>query len=330
MVVNAEVFNQVQIGIETTPGTAVPANKLLTSTGIDLRPQGESQVFAPPGAKFDMVVAGTKLWSTGAISGIPTFQELCYILSTLFQGSVATASGVSTWTFISNVRGPDAIKTLTIEQGSNVAGSGDRAVAALARALSLVFDRDAGVSQTGEFMAKAFVEDITLTASPTQLVLQPITSPYVSVYLDRTNATALGTTQFPDFFHYEFACSNKAGQKWSLNRANGLTYAAPVELKPTIASRITLEKNDDSSSFMTQFKESTTAWMRIEVISPVHIGATVTPFSLTIDMAVGVERPEGFPNVGGVKAEEFTLRALFDGTWGNAFKIVVVNDLPSL
>lgn len=329
MVVNAEVFNQVQIGVETVMGTAVPANKLLTSTGIDLRPQGESQVFAPPGAKFDMVVAGTKLWSTGALSGIPTFQELAYILSTLFQGSVVTAAGVSTWTFVSNVRGPDTVKTLTIEQGSNVAGTGDRALAALARSLSLVFDRDAGVSQTGEFMAKAFEEDVALTASPTSLVLQPITSPFVSVYLDRTDATDLGTTQFPDFFHCEFACSNKAGQKWALNRANGLTYAAPVELKPTIASRITLEKNDDATSFLTQFKNSTTAWLRIEVVSPVEI-TVGNPYSLTIDMAVGVERPEGFPNVGGVRAEEFTLRALFDGTWGHAFRIVLVNNLAAL
>src|SRR4051812_5843849 len=124
MVVNASVFNEVQFGVEVTAGTAVPANKLLVSTGIDLRPQGESQVFAPPGSKFDTLVAPNKLWSTGAISGIPTYEEIVYILSTIFEGSVSTGGGVSTWTFVSNQRQPDTIKTLTIEQGSNVAGQG--------------------------------------------------------------------------------------------------------------------------------------------------------------------------------------------------------------
>lgn len=330
MVVNASVFNEVQFGVETVPGTAVPANKLLVSTGIDLRPQGESQVFAPPGSKFDTLVAPNKLWSTGAISGIPTYEEIIYILSTIFHGAVVTASGVSTWTFTSAQRGPDTLKTLTVEQGSNVAGQGDRLTAGMARSFSFIADRNSGVSQGGEFMGRAFETGITLTASPTGLLLVPVLAKDVNIYLDRTDATDLGTTQMPDAFHAEFACSNRMGQKWALNRANGLSYDAPVELKPTFASRFSAEKNDDSMAFMDDFETGATSWLRIEAVSDVLIGATATVHSITIDMAVSVERPEGYPDVGGVKAAEFTLRGIFDGVWGNLFKIVVVNGLAAL
>lgn len=330
MVVNASVFNQVQFGVESTPGTAVPAGKLLVSTGIDLRPQGESQVFGPPGSKFDELVAATKLWSTGAISGIPTYDEIVYLLSTIFEGSVSTTAGVSTWTFISNQRQPDAIKTLTIEQGSNVAGQGDRIVSGMARSLSLVFDRNSGVSQSGEFMGKAFETGITLTSSPTGLALVPVLAKDVNVYVDRTDHTALGTTQMPDAFHVEFACSNKAGQKWALDRANGLSFAAPVELKPTFASRFSAEKNSDGMAFMDDFANAATAWMRIDALSDVNIPSTSTPYEMTIDMAVSVERPEGYPDVGGVKAVEYTLRGIFDGVWGSLFQITIKNGLAAL
>lgn len=330
MVVNASVFNQVQFGVETVPGTPVAANKLLTSTGIDLRPQGESQVFAPPGSKFDTLVAPNKLWATGAISGIPTYYELAYILSTLFQGSVVTAAGVSTWTFVSNQRQPDTVKTLTIQQGSNVAGQGDQVSAGLATSFSIVVDRNAGITQGGEFMARAFETGITLTASPTGLLQIPLLAKDANVYLDRTDATDLGTTQLPDSFHVEFACANKAGTKWALDRALGLTYAAPVELKPNFASRFSHEKNADGMSFMDDFQTGATAWLRIEIISEVVIGATVTPHSLTIDIAVSVERPEGFPDVGGVKAVEYTLRGIYDPVWGHLFRIVLVNGLAAL
>lgn len=328
----ATVFQRSQVGIETVygvlPGSG--ANKLLGSMGFDLRPQGESNVFGPPGSKYDTTVAPNKLWSTGAINGFPSYTELQYLLSSIFQGSVATVAGVSTWTFVSNQAAPDATKSFSVQQGSAVSGEVVQATGIQARSLSLVFDRNAGISMGGEVFGKALTHGGTLTASPTGLPLVPILAKDVSVYLERTDATDLGTTQITQAFRTEFAVNNKFGPKYVLNRANGLSPDALVELKPAVASRFMHERTAEGLAFLDDFANGATAWMRIEAISGVMIGATATPYSLTVDMAVSVERPEGFRDEQGSAVVEFTLRGLFDNVWTHAFRAVLVNGQAAL
>lgn len=328
----ATVFQRSQIGIETVYGTlpAGGANKLLGSMGFDLRPQGESNVFGPPGSKYDTTVAPNKLWSTGAINGFPSYTELQYLFSSIFQGTVVTAAGVSTWTFISNQAAPDTTKSFSVQQGSTVSGEVVQATGMQARSLSLVFDRNAGISMGGEVYGRALTHGGTLTATPTSLPLVPILAKDANVYLDRTDATALGTTQVTQAFRTEFAVNNKFGPKYVLNRANGLSPDSLVELKPAVASRFMHERTAAGLAFLDDFENGSTAWMRIEAMSGVLIPTSATPYSLTVDMAVSVERPEGFRDEQGSAVVEFTLRGLFDGVWGNAFRAVLVNGQAAL
>lgn len=326
----ATVFQQSQIGVETVYGTAVPAGKLLASMGFDLTPQGESNVFASPGSKYDSLVAPNKLWSGGALSGLPSYTELQMILATIFEGTVVTAAGVSTWTFISNPRAPDATKSLTVQQGSEVAGEVIQATGVQASSFSLVFDRNAGVTMGGEVFGRGLTHGGSLTATPTGFAQVPVLAKDVSVYLDRTDATDLGTTKLTDLFHVEFAVNGKFGPKYVLDRANLLSPDGLVELKPTIASRFSHEANAEGLAFLDDFEDGSTAWMRVECISSVLIPTSAVPFSLTIDMAVSVERPEGFGDVQGSRSSDFTLRGLLDNVWGNAYRVVLVNGAAAL
>lgn len=332
MAINASVFQETQVGMEDDYGVAVPADLLFTSMGFDLRPQGEADVFAAPGSKFDDLVIPNKEWSSGTLTGRPTYTELQHILATIFEGSVVTSGGVSTWTFISHARGPDATRSMTVEAGSDDAGSPVRATGVQARSLSLVFDRDAGPSMGGEVYGKALEKDITLTPDPTGFLLIPVVSGNVSVYLDRTDATDLGVTKLLDQFHVEFAVNNKFGPKYVLDRDNGLSPDGLVELKPTINSRFSHEANAAGMALLDDWREGGMGWLRIEAISSRNIpgSSPLTPYSLVIDMAVGVERPEGFRDVNGVRAVEFTLRGLLDGVWGNAFIITLKNGQAAL
>lgn len=330
MAIAAEVFYESAIGVEGTYGVATPADLLLASMGFDLRPQGESNIFGPPGSKFDGIVSPNKMWSTGAINGFPSYSELQHILSTIFEGSVSVSGAVGTWTFISHSRAPDVTKSLTVEQGSDVAGEPIRATGVQARSINLTFDRNAGISIGGEIFGKALTHGDTPTPSPTGFAQVPILAKDVNVYLDRTDATDLGVTQLTDAFHVEFSVANKFGPKYVLDRANGLSPDGLVELKPTISSRFTHEANTAGLAMLDDFENGSTAWLRINAQSATNIPTTVTPYSLTVDMAVSVERPEGFRNEGGVHAAEFTLRGLLDTVWGNAFRIVLVNGQLSL
>lgn len=77
----AEVYEGSQIGIETTPGTAVPANRRLLGTSMTLSDMNVIEPYTPQGNKFVTTAQIGKGWSEVAISGILNFNDLIYLAS---------------------------------------------------------------------------------------------------------------------------------------------------------------------------------------------------------------------------------------------------------
>lgn len=96
MTERAYVFETVQVGVEATPGTAVPANRKLNSLSIAIRPQVETTAFRPMGSKADSLVIPGKDYSTAKVTGKPVFDELPYPLSGLGTTGVTASSAIVT------------------------------------------------------------------------------------------------------------------------------------------------------------------------------------------------------------------------------------------
>src|SRR6476469_9047878 len=99
----ALVFEGNQIGLESTYGTQVAADKKLTAMNIALSPAAEVDVYGPMGQKFDTLSILNREWATADISGKPTFTEIVYPLSSVLTTAALTtpATGVTArlWTF---------------------------------------------------------------------------------------------------------------------------------------------------------------------------------------------------------------------------------------
>jgi len=117
----ASIFQTVQIGPETTPGTAVPTTKRLKATNIELQPDGNLNAFAPSGSKFDSIVQLGREFSSGPADGIAAYNDLAYILSSVMNKVTATGGGAAkTWAFEIDIDGADTVQTYTVEKGSDV------------------------------------------------------------------------------------------------------------------------------------------------------------------------------------------------------------------
>src|SRR5687768_754043 len=118
-------INQVcQIGVESTAGTAVAANKRLSALSLLPNVKANVQRFRPQGYKYPTVTALGKEWTEAPLTGVPTYTEIVYPLSSVLGTAVITTPGGGTtsrlWTFNPSTTTDDAPKTFTIEMGSAV------------------------------------------------------------------------------------------------------------------------------------------------------------------------------------------------------------------
>jgi hypothetical protein len=169
----ASVFNQIQLGLETTPGTAVPALKLLQSLSIEPQIDPEIQMFGPSGAKFDTVAAMNSDMTTADVSGVATYSEGIYPLASVMSKVNPTNDGATAklWDFGISQSNPDTLATYTVEQGSSVRGH--RFPYGLFTAFGFAFSRK-GVEAKGKMMGAALEDNrapstnakYTLTSNP--------------------------------------------------------------------------------------------------------------------------------------------------------------------
>jgi len=325
MTERSTISQQVQIGLEVTPGTGVPANKLLTSLGFNPSPQLNFVEFAPPGFKYDSIVALLQEWSSSALSGYPTYTEIVYPLSSILVAATpSTSGGVSTWTFDPASGAPDEVKTFTVERGSDV--QAERIVHGLVNELGLQFSRtQSGIS--GSMLGRAMETGITLTASPSSIGLVPILPTQIDVYLD-DDAGSLGGSLIIHYISANWSIGNRFSPLWVLDSSLN-SFVTIVEIKPDAKVELSVEANSDGMAILDNARDGSTKFMRIQATGP-DIPATATPYSMTIDVACKVGGTGGLGDQDGVYKADYTMRIVHDNDWGQAMEVVVVNDVASL
>jgi hypothetical protein len=165
----ATIFHSTQLGVETTPGTAVAANKLLQAVGLMVGPKLDIQRFRPEGTKFDSTTIQNREWTEGKLSGAVSYNEIIYLLASNLKapGAPSQAGSEYTWTFLPNRGSPDNGKTYTIEQGGGPRAH--RFTHAVVPDLTFRFSRS-GVDLDGTVLGKALTDNIYMSTSEVQTV----------------------------------------------------------------------------------------------------------------------------------------------------------------
>lgn len=77
----ATLYEGVQFGVETTAGTAVPANKRLLGLSLELENMVDKKPYRPQGNKFFTTSQEGKEWTQGKLTGIQCYNDQLYLLS---------------------------------------------------------------------------------------------------------------------------------------------------------------------------------------------------------------------------------------------------------
>src|SRR5882672_2251604 len=115
-----------QIGMETVPGTAVPANRFLPTVHFWPKLKRETKQFRAGGDKYDTSSVRSKQHAEGVFDGFLDYNSFIYILNglTVPVTSPTTPSGSTTarkWSYLPLSRQLDNPKTYTIEVGDATA-----------------------------------------------------------------------------------------------------------------------------------------------------------------------------------------------------------------
>lgn len=318
----------VQVGVETTPGTAVAANKKFISIGIEPAVSVDMQRFRPMGQKFASIITPGKEWVEADLSGRGTYTEIIYPLSSVVVSPGAPAvtdTTAQTWTFSPASSAEDTVKTFTVEQGGVVRAQ--KFAYGLVTELELTLNRD-GCEIGGAMMGQKLSDNITLTAGPTTIAEVPILPTDLDVFIDATSA-GLGTTKQTRCLEATIHIGDRFNPVWVLNTANS-SFAAHVEQEPSAQLTLLMEADAQGMALLTQMRAGSTQFVRVKATSPTLAGAATVFYSLSWDAACKVSDVGDFSDEDGVYAIEWTYDMVHDGTWGKAFTVAVVNKLTAL
>jgi hypothetical protein len=324
----ASIFQTVNVGVESTSGSAVVCAKKLTSMSIEPAIKTNVETFRPMGTKYATLTQQGKEWTEAKVSGLVTYTELVYALSSLLKPAVITTpSGGTTarqWLFEPSATLADAVKSLTVEQGS--AERAHRFAYGLFNSLSLKFDRDK-VELSGSMLGQAIEDGVTMNASPTAIALVPVMPKHVSIYLADTQAGLAGATALSRVVSCEWSLSDRFGMIWPLNAAKP-SWDGHVEKEPKLAASLLMEADADGMGLLTQLRNGATKWLRIKCEGDT-IESTIK-YLLQIDQPIKITDPKDFTDSDGLFAIGWDGTGVFDSAWGKAISVTVVNNLSAL
>jgi hypothetical protein len=322
----SSIYQVVQVGKETTPGIGVAASKRLLATSIEFGPKPEIKMFRPSGFKYDTISAMQKEYVEGSIKGQLTYTDLVYLLSSLITTVTPSTTGTTgkTWSFSSDTDGPDTPATFTVEQGSSVRAH--KFNYGLVTGLGLKFNGDS-TDIDGSIIGLALQDGVTMTATPTDIPLQPVTRPQILVYLADTAAGLSAASALGRAISASWSLTDRFKPVWVLNGETD--YGAHVEDVAKSEIKLMLEADAEGMGLLTTMRANATKFIRIQATGPV-IGAGPATYELTLDSAFKISDVAPFKDEDGIFAIEWTGSIVHDATWGKAFQIDVTNALASL
>lgn len=322
-----------QIGIESSPGSAATPTIQFNGLSVDIDTEIEFSEFNVAGSIVNTIVAPRREFSTGQLSGFPTYTEMAYVLSNLFgAATVTTPSGATTtrrWTWTPDKSLPWTPKTWTLRRGDS--NTAEEANYLLLSGLGLVFSRVDDPEVSGDLFAQRLNYAATLAATGvTARNNIPILPGEVDIYMDSASGS-IGSTKLLRDFRYELAFSDFFSNMWPLNSANA-SFAAHTITKPDLQTTLQLGNDAVGRGLVTNMRAGSSVFVRCLATSgsQIETGGGGFNYKLTIDSALKVMDSPSRDDHEGASILEWTMRNVYDSGWGKWLQIVLDVDFASL
>lgn len=326
MAERASLLQSVQIGVESTSGTAVAANKRLLGTSIELGISANIRTFRPMGQKFATLAALGKEWAEGDLSGQLCYGDITYLLAGN-QAYAAPAQQAATaaykWTLTPAQAAADTLKTYTIEAGGAVRAH--KAAFGMVDNLGYTINREEATIK-GSVMGRAITDGISMTGSPTDIALKPVLATQVDVTMDSAGA-GLGTTKLTRVLRVDWESGKRFNPVWAVDSAQ-TSWVDYVEVEPTPKFKLLVEADAAGMALLTSMRAGTKQFFRVKATG--DLIASTYYYVFQHDLCGVVSDVTKFRDEDGVYAIEWTFDITYDSTWAKAQEFQVTNTLTAL
>lgn len=256
-----------QLGIESTPGTAVAANKRIDCYAFKKGIKGEFKKTTGTGRKYPSVQQLNAEWVEGSFDGSMDYNGIIYALAGAYGVATPTAHGSSAtakdWIYDAILSGSRQPQTYSAEQGEN-ATRAEKLAYLLINKFGYKFTRKTDASCNGGWIGQKISDGITMTSSPTAVPLKPMVGQQFNLYIDSASGS-LGTTQITEGLSVEFSFDSIYGPTWFINRANS-SFSSHVDLVPNASVKFMVEADAVGMSSLTDMRAGTTKFLRVEAL----------------------------------------------------------------
>ena len=317
----------IQIGVESTKGVAVAANRLLTATSFDLNVSAESKIIETQGIKHAADVLVSKVFGTGSFEGPLSYTEFLYLLAMMYGTGTKTTPGGATdareWAITPNARGADDYKTFTIQEGDVEAASVMSYVAATD--LELEFG-EPDVNVKGSVLGRTPVTG-SLTSSPTTVTKQLVTARHLDVYVGSSLATLFQAGQkVTDALKESFKISKTKKERF-VHNTDFQSFKELVELRPDIEFMFSTEHNAQSRALYDACLGSAFRYVGLKATGPLIESGQNYTIELSMACKIVTDKRE---DIDGVWGYGFKCTPIYDETLGSSHKWRLVNNIDTL
>lgn len=258
-----------QVGAESTPGTAVPCNKRLDNLAFKFGAKGDFKKTTGTGRKYPSVQQLNSEWVEGSFDGSLDFNAILYALAGALGIATPTAHGSSAtakdWIYDAILSGSRQPQTYTFEQGEAATRAHKFAYGLITKYGYKFSRKDSSIS--GSVLAQKVSDGITMTASPTPVPLLPMTGQEFNLYIDSVAAN-IGTTQILNNLSGEFSMDGIYGPAWFVNRANS-SYGSHVDLVPNAGFKFAVAADANGMASLGDMRTGITKYARVEAVGDV-------------------------------------------------------------
>jgi len=336
MAVISVVHQGLQLGVQSVLNTGVAASKKLGSIGTGrLVPKSAGgETHTNKGDKLPLTsVPPYRHWSELPFDGKITFNEIVYLLCSAIKSVTPTSDGTNgkLWSFMFSRNAVDAKQYYTAEVGNSTRAK--KAIDMHVNDLTIAIGQQAN-RITGTMMGGKRQDDITITASPTELVPKIVRPTAWDAYVNDTLAgldtDVSGGTKFPLGIRAEISVGAILSHLWRMNSADSHFIATPENPVQPAVRLVGGDDDADYGIFLPIIESGATKWIRFLNLGDAIAGATASQEKIQIDAALRLIEPETPEEEENAALNGLPFQAIYDPTAGFALRIQVINTVASL
>lgn len=330
--VRSYVNQGVQVGLETTSGTTVPADKKLLAYRVDPAPVLETSQFRPSGFMVPTVSQVITDQTEADFEGPIDFTNIVYPLSSIFgdaeitQPASVPSPTVYEWAWDFTGQGAVTPNTFTVEVGDSTRAS--RFNYAAFTGMEMSIERRGDNTVSGSMIGRNLSTGVTLTADPDAIDVIPVNAGDFDVFMASTGAGLSAPTKLTSLYTAGLNFGDILAAEYTINSANDSFNSLYLAEDPTFEWSMTLGADAVGEGFLADIRAGTKRFIRLSATGPIIEDAYA--YSIQIDMCVVVTGIDAYASEDGILALPVTFALAYDATWGSAMQILVRNNLASL